>query len=467
MCYSQFNFVKPAYPIDVLQIHSGHSLTDPLFSNWPGQYVNLVGHVNDLGGWEIFNVMVGKSTGPGSSINYRWQNSTGPPDARLNIVDWELLSITERIPLFYDGGGTEQWYIDAIDAQREDLSIFVNNAWNNGNGGNGAPSLLWTTWVRIDGTDGDFRSMLDSQGTEWENMQAYANANRPTGAEPVFIIPGHKMMARIYDDIQAGLVPGITNISQLFDDNVHVNELGAYAVAMLHYACIFNESPVGLPHDLQFGTVATFPSASLATYFQNIVVDIVTSYPETGISSLNSALAIELINFNVEPIASKTIKISWETASEFENESFAIERSEEGVNWDLLMEIEGAGTSTSIKSYEHYDEAPLEGASYYRLKQTDFDGRSSYSKVRKINIDNINSRNIKTYPNPSRQFVTIKGSGENLGFIKIYDASGREVTGMATTSIIDDSEFQIDISSLITGSYLIKTAVGTSVVHKL
>lgn len=467
MCYSQFNFVKPAYPLDVLQIHSGHSLTDPLFNNWPGQYVNLVGYVNDIAGWEIFNAMVGKSTGPGSSINYRWQNSTSPPDARLNIVDWELLSITERIPLFYEGGSTQQWYIDAIAAQRNDLSIFVNNAWNNGNGGNGAPSLLWTTWVRIDGTDGDFRSMLDSQGVEWENMQTYANDNRPAGAEPVFIIPGHKMMARIFDDIQAGLVPGISNISQLFTDNVHVNELGAYAVTMLHYACIFNESPVGLPNDLQFGNVATFPSVALATYFQNIVVDVVTSYPETGITTLNSALAVELLDFNVELSASKAVKVSWKTASEIDNESFTIERSEDGINWMSLMEVEGAGTSTSMRNYEEFDFLPLEGSSYYRLKQTDFDGSSSYSRVRKIEIGSRYFNKIKIYPNPSRHFITINGNGENLGFIKVYDILGREVTNRVTVSIADDSEYQVDLSSLIPGGYLIKTAKQASIVHKL
>lgn len=279
---------KQAYPFDIKQIHSGHSLTDPLFANWPGQYVNLIGIENAIPSWQLFDVMVGKSTIPGSSIRYRWENPPGfgSPDARHQIGSWEILSITERVPLLFQGGNTQQWYLDGIQEQKTFLSNFVNNAWNNGNNGNGTPSLLWTTWTNIDNSDGPWRQMLDTQGEEFERMQDYANANRPIGAPPVYIIPGHRMMARIYDDIQLNLVPGITNINQLFSDNIHTNSLGNYAIAMIHYACMFNKSPVGLTNDLMPNPPAGFqiPSPTLALYLQTIVWDVVTHYPRTGIT---------------------------------------------------------------------------------------------------------------------------------------------------------------------------------------
>jgi hypothetical protein len=279
---------KQAYPFDVKQIHSGHSLTDPLFANWPGQYVNLIGIKNSLPSWQLFDVMVGKSTIPGSSIRYRWENAPGfgAPNARHQIGNWQLLSITERVPLLYQGGSTQQWYLDGIQEQKTYLSNFVNNAWTIGNNGKGAPTLLWTTWTNIDNSNGSWRQMLDIQGAEFERMQDYANANKPIGATPVYIIPGHKMMARIYDDIQLNLVPGITNINQLFIDNIHTNSLGNYAIAMIHYACIFNESPVGLPNDLMPNPPAGFqvPSPALALYLQTIIWDVVTNYPRTGIT---------------------------------------------------------------------------------------------------------------------------------------------------------------------------------------
>lgn len=271
---------KQASPLNVKQIHSGHSLTDPLFNPWPGQYRYLV---SDILGVPFDNF--GKSTIPGSPIKYRWQNvpGFGQPDARHDIDDWELLVITEGVPLLYEGGNTQQWYLEGIQEQREYLSLFVNNAWNNGNQGAGAPTLLWTTWTNIDDSDGPWRQMLDIQGAEWERMQDYANQNRPSGAPPVYIIPGHKMMARLYDDIQLGIVPGITNISQFFSDNIHPNELGAYAIGMIHYACIYNTSPVGLTNNLLPGNPSAIPSQALATYLQTIIWEEVTSYSRTGI----------------------------------------------------------------------------------------------------------------------------------------------------------------------------------------
>ena len=286
---------KQAYPTTITQIHSGHSLTDPLFyPNWPGQYVNLMSGINKVPAYQLSDKVIGKSTIPGSSLANRWEKgpSNGAPDARLGIANWELLCITERVPLLYEGGSTQQWYLDGIIAQRDALSLFVNNAWNNGNGGKGAPTLLWTTWVSIDSTNGPFRTMLDKQGLEWEKMQDHANAKRPMGAPPVYLIPGHKMMARIYDDILKGKVPGITQINQLFTDHIHPNELGAYAIAMIHYTCIYNKSPLGLPNNLLPNANASvkIPTKEFAEYVQRIVWEIVTTYERTGIYSTSSAI---------------------------------------------------------------------------------------------------------------------------------------------------------------------------------
>jgi len=296
---------KQSYPLNVRQIHSGHSLTDPLFyPHWPGQYVNLMNKIRGV--WAVDDV--GKSTIPGSALRARWENPPGygAPDARHNIANWELLTITERVPLLYPGGNSQQWYLNGIQEQRQYLSLFVNNAWNIGNKGNGTPTLLWTTWTNIDNSDGPWRQMLDTLGKEWENMQDYANANRPNGAPLVYLIPGHKMMARLFDDIKAGVVPDITNILELFSDNIHTNELGAYAISMIHYACIFNTNPTGLTNNLLPNNAppdTPYPSEALANYLQTMIWDVVTNYERTGVSdklSINNAIKTD-INLKVYP----------------------------------------------------------------------------------------------------------------------------------------------------------------------
>jgi hypothetical protein len=284
--FGQTLLPKNPSPLNVKQIHSGHSLTDPLFNPWPGQYSYLIGEV--LGG-SFDNIRA--STVPGSSMKYRWDfiSPYGQPSARYDIGNWELLVITEGVPLYYPSAALsdQQWYIEGLTEQRSYLSQFVNNSWTNGNEGNGASTLLWTTWVNIDNSNGDFRQALDIQGAEWEYMQDLANANLIPSATPVYLIPGHKMMARLYDDIQAGVVPGITNINQFFEDTIHVNNLGAYAVAMIHYACIYNQNPIGITNSLFYPNLSqnqTIPSTQLAHYIQAMVWDVVTNYSRTGVS---------------------------------------------------------------------------------------------------------------------------------------------------------------------------------------
>ena len=227
---------------------------------------------------------VGKSTIPGSSLRYRWENDPqwGQPWARHDIPDWELLCITESVPLHYEGGGNAPWYLERLHEQRHYLSLFVNNAWQIGNNGAGTPTLLWTTWTNIDNSDGPWRPLLDVYETEWETMQDYANAQRPQGAPPVYLIPGQRMMARPYDDIALGIVPDVSSIADFFSDNIQVNSLGAYTVAMIHYACVYNTSPVVLPANLLNGGPGA-PSPALATYLQNMIWEVVTTYPRTGI----------------------------------------------------------------------------------------------------------------------------------------------------------------------------------------
>lgn len=71
-CHAQPLGPKDAYPFTVRQIHSGHSLTDPLFyPHWPGQYVRLMAAQMQQDPWELINTVIGKSTIPGSPMSYR------------------------------------------------------------------------------------------------------------------------------------------------------------------------------------------------------------------------------------------------------------------------------------------------------------------------------------------------------------------------------------------------------------
>lgn len=134
-----------------------------------------------------------------------------------------------------------------------------------------------------------------------------------------------------------------------------------------------------------------------------------------------SPLPVELLNFNVV-LSNRKVKVNWETASEQNNDFFTIERSLDGYNFEFISQIKGAGTSNELLSYEVIDENPFYGTSYYRLKQTDFNGDVNYSEIRIVSINDETI--VLIYPNPSTSLVNIS-SNEDLNNIKITSTDGK------------------------------------------
>lgn len=87
----------------------------------------------------------------------------------------------------------------------------------------------------------------------------------------------------------------------------------------------------------------------------------------------NSPLPITLVSFDGE-VAGRDTRLRWQTASEVNNSHFTILRSGDLEQWEDAGTVPGAGHSQSLQDYVFYDMAPLAGTSYYRLRQTDFDG---------------------------------------------------------------------------------------------
>lgn len=95
-------------------------------------------------------------------------------------------------------------------------------------------------------------------------------------------------------------------------------------------------------------------------------------------------LPITLLNFAAKYIGPKTVLLDWSTASEVNNDYFTIQRSNDGIHFTDILIVSGAGNSNNINLYNAEDNNALDGISYYRLKQTDYDGHFSYSKIVKV-----------------------------------------------------------------------------------
>jgi surface protein len=188
---------------------------------------------------------------------------------------------------------------------------------------------------------------------------------------------------------------------------------------------------------------------------RNLLID-VQNWAITGDDIDCSILPIELLYFNAEQNESKHVDINWSTATEINNEYFTIERSKDGVQFEQLEEVPGAGYSTQMTTYTSKDTNPFNGISYYRLKQTDFEGKISYSDIKVVNI--VIDQHFTIYPNPIRDVLHVVGDGNYNGKtnISIFDAIGN-LKYSKQLMMNDDKRFLdiYEVSEFLSGNYFL------------
>ena len=264
-------------PFNLRMVMSGHSLTDPI----PHPLEILV---RAAGGQKSLGMKIDRSTIPGSPAEMRWQtNPIEPVDARRDIANYDVLVLTERVQV----RATLQWH----NADKIALKWF-EHAWKHGRGGKGAETVYYASWISLDSgkpSEWDntedqkipFRKRLDVEMTAWQSIADFVNANRPQGSPRMRVIPGPKIMAAVYDAIQAGTAPGLSQMQELFEDDIHVNAKGAFLIALAHYAVIYGRDPREIPG---LRGEPGWPSAAQQTWMKDIVWTVVSAYPDSGLA---------------------------------------------------------------------------------------------------------------------------------------------------------------------------------------
>ncbi len=175
-----------------------------------------------------------------------------------------------------------------------------------------------------------------------------------------------------------------------------------------------------------------------------------------------SPLPIELLSFNAKYTEGKVI-LNWSTASQINNDYFTIERSSDGINYQIIGTVDGAGNNNEIINYSFIDYKPLKEISYYRLKQTDFDGKSSNSKVVSIANNDNSSVAVRIYPNPNNGHFFVESNSEN-SIIAIYDPLGKKVFDWKMNTQL----MEIDLSNLSNGIYSVQiSSVSENNIYKI
>lgn len=165
--------------------------------------------------------------------------------------------------------------------------------------------------------------------------------------------------------------------------------------------------------------------------------------------TVDQSLPAELADFQAHVTPKEQVDLAWRTVQEFDNDQFIIERSNNGHTFQEVGAVAGAGTSSTEQQYRYRDHTPFTGQNFYRLRQVDHDGTTTYSKVVEVNTHAI----FKVYPNPADESLSLAGFAG--GWVEIYDGFGRRMIGKSVAA-----NGSLPVEQLVPGRYLLRTEHG-------
>ncbi len=167
-------------------------------------------------------------------------------------------------------------------------------------------------------------------------------------------------------------------------------------------------------------------------------------------------LPVTLSNFTATVQNNNKVLLQWTTQQETNNKGFTVQRSTDGQVWNDVSFVSGVGNSSSVSNYTFTDIAPANAVNYYRLRQEDFDGKTSYSPIVTAIIDNARFFTVANNPGNGIYQVNIIAAGNELTEMQVIDAGGKVILQKRTTLRNET----IDLSRQAPGVYWLRVKKG-------
>ncbi len=164
-----------------------------------------------------------------------------------------------------------------------------------------------------------------------------------------------------------------------------------------------------------------------------------------------STLPVTLVRFDAWP-AGDVVELEWATATEQNNAQFIVQRSADTEQWEAVAEVAGAGSSQSMLTYGAVDRNPVQGVSYYRLKQVDLDGTVDLSEARPV-LFSQHTTALIAWPNPATDRVHVRLDAPD-GEAEVHSIMGQAIH---VRSVRNGNVMEFDIAALPKGAYFIRT----------
>ncbi|MEL6924448.1 MAG: thrombospondin type 3 repeat-containing protein [Bacteroidota bacterium] len=151
----------------------------------------------------------------------------------------------------------------------------------------------------------------------------------------------------------------------------------------------------------------------------------------------------------------RQVQLDWMTNTEFINERFIVERSEDGIQFEPILEQMSNYSTSAFIDYQAVDTDPIIGTSYYRLKEIFKDGSFIYSEPREVQIS-INLNELAVFPNPTTHeaYLHLKEHAGKAANIQIYNALGQLMMEREFDSL-PHAPIQLDVQGYRSGMYTV------------
>lgn len=224
---------------------------------------------------------------------------------------------------------------------------------------------------------------------------------------------------------------GTDNSANMVDRFWIIDDNGTSPVADLTFNYAVSESPgAGNIRSQRYDIISgwqpfTSPQSNPVAN-QNLSQNINTFSSPWALTLQTQPLPVELLNFAAKT-ENRKVRISWSTASETNNDYFEVDRAPDATDYSFISKVESKGNSTSLQNYFSYDENPLSGIQYYRLKQVDLSGSYKFHGPVAVNFNReFGIVTIVSNENNSLTVVFNSAGEENYSY-KVTDVTGRIV----------------------------------------
>ena len=207
----------------------------------------------------------------------------------------------------------------------------------------------------------------------------------------------------------------------------------------------------GVPEWQNRGNGGTTGTAAAGSVTSSAPVSVFGPFTLASAGGLNP-LPVELLTFEAQA-AEPVVDLQWSTATERDNAGFHVERSRDGLTFERIGFVQGAGSSMITLTYTFTDQQPYQGLSYYRLWQQDIDGQGEYGPVRVVNLRS--TLELRAYPNPTADVVFLTNLPEEPVRIEVLDLRGRTVLMQEGGGPVA----QLNLISLPPATYIVRVAM--------